>query len=124
MRIFTKSDVAVAHKTCDVDGFVCSKAGNLTARQQVPGNTGIPSIVAHRKPTCTALARIVDGYPPNILVMALKSSLDCQSIVVKDEDCIALRIQQIRSSCGARFQHLINILWRQRVWWWRMSCRK
>ena len=90
-----KSDVAVAHETCDVDRFVCSKAGNLTARQEVPGNTGIPGIIAHRKPTCTSLARIVNGYPPNILVMSLKSSFDCQSIMVKDEDCVALRIQQI-----------------------------
>jgi hypothetical protein len=89
----TKSDIAVAHETCDVDRFVCSKAGNLTARQEVPGDTGISGIVADRKPTCTALARIVDGYPPNILVVSLKSSLDCQSIVVKDEDRVTLRIQ-------------------------------
>jgi hypothetical protein len=91
----TKSDVAVAHKTRDVDRLVCSEAGNLAARQEVPGDTGIPSIIAHRKPACTSLARIVDCYPPNILVMSLKPSLDCQSIMVKDEDCVALRIQQI-----------------------------
>ena len=91
----TKSDVAVAHETCDVDRLICGEAGDLAARQEVPGNTGIPGIIAHRKPTCTSLARIVNGYPPNILVMSLKSSFDCQSIMVKDEDYVALLIQQI-----------------------------
>jgi hypothetical protein len=91
----TKSDVAIAHKTCDVNRLIGSKACNLAARQEVPGDTGIPSIIAHRKPACTSLARIVDGYPPNILMMSLKPSLDCQSIMMKDEDCVALRIQQI-----------------------------
>ena len=93
--VVAECDVAIAHETCDVDRLICGEAGDLAARQEVPGNTGIPGIIAHRKPTCTSLARIVNGYPPNILVMSLKSSFDCQSIMVKDEDCVALRIQQI-----------------------------
>jgi hypothetical protein len=91
----TKCDVAIPHETCNVDRLICSKTGNLAARQEVPSNAGIPCIVADGKSTRTAVACIVDRYPPHILVMSLKSPLDCQSIMVEDEDCVTLRIQQV-----------------------------
>jgi hypothetical protein len=91
----TECDVAIAHETCNVDRLICSKTGNLAARQEVPSNAGIPCIVADGKSTRTAVACIVDRYPPHILVMSLKSPLDCQSIMVEDEDCVTLRIQQV-----------------------------
>jgi hypothetical protein len=91
----TKSDIAVAHETCDVDGLVCGKPGNLAASQEIPSYAGIPCIIADSEPACTAVTCIVDRYPLHILMMSFESSLDCQSIVMEDKDYVPLRIQQI-----------------------------
>jgi len=91
----TKRNVAVAHETCDIHRLICSKTGDLAACQEVPGYASVPCIIAHSKPACTTVTRIVNRYPLDILVMSLKSPFDCQSVVVEDEDCVTLRIQQV-----------------------------
>lgn len=120
----TKCDVAVAHETCNIDWLICSKSGNLASGQKVPSYAGIPCIIADSEPTCTAVTRIVDRYPSHIFVMSLKPPLDCQGIVVEDEDCVTLRIQQVRSSSGAWLEYLLGVLWREGIGRRSVTCRE
>ena len=91
-KCLTESDISVPHEGCHIDGFISGEAGDFTTGENVPSHTGVASIIAYCKPACAALTRIVHYYPLHIFMVSLEPSFDRQSVMVKDEDCVALRI--------------------------------
>jgi hypothetical protein len=75
-KCLTESDVPVPHEGSHIDGFIRGEAGDLAAGENIPGNTGVASIIAYCKPACAALTRIVHYYPLHIFMVSFKPSFD------------------------------------------------
>jgi hypothetical protein len=75
--------MAITHPRSYSQMIEGSKPGNLRSGEDIPDNGRLPYIVTDYQSPRTSLADIINRYEDNIFLVALKTSLDCQCIVMQ-----------------------------------------
>lgn len=83
MMMLTECKIAITHPRCHLQMIEGSKACNLRSGEDIPDNRRLPYIVTDDQSSSTSLADIIHRYKLDVLLVALKTSLDCQCIMMQ-----------------------------------------
>lgn len=88
----TESDIPIAHPRRNSQMLESCKSCDFGAGENIPDDRCLANIVADDQPPSSALAHIVHRNEIDLVLMAGESTLHCQCVVMKAQDCRALRI--------------------------------
>lgn len=87
IALLTESYIPVSHPDSNTNMFESCEPRNLIAREEIPDNSRLARIVTDNQPALPSFANSVHGDNLYSVLMALKSSLDGESVVVQRYNC-------------------------------------